>query len=196
VLNMAILFFGAGAMVLGRLSDIVGRRRLLLAALAVVAVASVGCALAPSVGALIGFRALEGIGMSGTYAASFPIVSNAFPPERRSVGLGMWAAGFMFGNVVGGPVAGWFSQSLSWRWLFWLNLPLLAAGLALTLFAVEESRDESASSRPPSPSSACSSACSRPTNWVGAHLRLPVPLVPRPCSWLPSSSWSPGDRCP
>lgn len=57
----------------------------------------------------------------------------------------MWAAGFMFGNMVGGPVAGWFSQSLSWRWLFWLNLPLLAAGLALTLFAVEESRDESAS---------------------------------------------------
>ena len=145
VLNMAILFFGAGAMVLGRLSDIVGRRRLLLTSLAVMAVASVGCALAPSVGALIGFRALEGIGMSGTYAASFPIVSNAFPPERRSVGLGMWAAGFMFGNVVGGPVAGWFSQSLSWRWLFWLNLPLLAVGLALTLFAVEESRDESAS---------------------------------------------------
>lgn len=145
VLNMAILFFGAGAMVLGRLSDIVGRRRLLLASLAVVAVASVGCALAPSIGALIGFRALEGIGMSGTYAASFPIVSNAFPPRRRSVGLGMWAAGFMFGNVVGGPVAGWFAQSLSWRWLFWLNLPLLAAGLALTLFAVEESRDESAS---------------------------------------------------
>jgi EmrB/QacA subfamily drug resistance transporter len=145
VLNMAILFFGAGAMVLGRLSDIVGRRRLLLSSLAVVAVASVGCALAPSIGALIGFRALEGIGMSGTYAASFPIVSNAFPPERRSVGLGMWAAGFLFGNVVGGPVAGWFSQSLSWRWLFWLNLPLLAAGLALTLFAVKESRDESAS---------------------------------------------------
>jgi EmrB/QacA subfamily drug resistance transporter len=145
VLNMAILFFGAGAMVLGRLSDIVGRRRLLLASMAVLAVASVGCALAPSIDALIGFRALEGIGMSGTYAASFPIVSNAFPPDRRSVGLGMWAAGFMLGNVVGGPLAGWFSQSLSWRWLFWLNLPLLAAGLAVTLFAVEESRDDSAS---------------------------------------------------
>jgi EmrB/QacA subfamily drug resistance transporter len=145
VLNMAILFFGAGAMVLGRLSDILGRRRLLIASMTVLAVASVGCALAPSVGVLIGFRALEGVGMSGTYAASFPIVSNAFAPERRSVGLGMWAAGFMLGNVIGGPLAGWFSESLSWRWLFWLNLPLLAAGLAITLFAVEESRDESAS---------------------------------------------------
>jgi EmrB/QacA subfamily drug resistance transporter len=145
VLNMAILFFGAGAMVLGRLSDILGRRRLLIGSMAVLALASVGCALSPSIGALIGFRALEGIGMSGTYAASFPIVSNAFAPERRSVGLGMWAAGFMLGNVVGGPLAGWFSQSLSWRWLFWLNLPLLAVGLGITLFAVEESRDDSAS---------------------------------------------------
>ncbi|HEY6624494.1 MAG TPA: MFS transporter [Acidimicrobiales bacterium] len=145
VLNMAVLFFGAGAMVLGRLSDIVGRRRLLIAAMGVLALASVGCALAPSIGTLIGFRALEGIGMSGIYAASFPIVSNAFPPERRSIGLGMWAAGFMLGNVVGGPLAGWFSESLSWRWLFWLNLPLLAVGFSITLLAVEESKDESAS---------------------------------------------------
>ena len=57
----------------------------------------------------------------------------------------MWAAGFMLGNVVGGPLAGWFSESLSWRWLFWLNLPILAVGLGITLFAVEESRDDSAS---------------------------------------------------
>jgi predicted MFS family arabinose efflux permease len=83
--------------------------------------------------------------MSGTYAASFPIVNHAFPPERRAVGLSMWAAGFLLGNVIGAPLAGWLSAAFSWRWLFWLNLPLLAVALAFTLFAVRESRDPSAS---------------------------------------------------
>ncbi|HEX3946393.1 MAG TPA: MFS transporter, partial [Acidimicrobiales bacterium] len=147
VLNGAMLAFGAGVMVLGRLSDVFGRRRMVLYAMAVLGAGSMGCALAPSMGVLIAFRVLEGAGMAGVYAASFPIVNHAFPPARRAMGLGLWAGGFMLGTVIGPPLAGWLVQHLSWRWIFWINVPLLAVALALTLFAVEESRDEGASRR-------------------------------------------------
>jgi MFS family permease len=145
VLNVAMLMFGAGVMVLGRLSDVFGRRRTVICAMAALGAGSVGCALAPSIGVLIAFRVVEGLGMSGVSAASVPIVNNVFPAERRALGLGLWAGGFMLGTVIGPPMAGWFSQHLSWRWIFWVNLPLLAIGLALTLSAVRESRDEGAS---------------------------------------------------
>lgn len=144
VLNITFVFFGAGAMVLGRLCDIAGRRRLLLVSMAVLALSSVGCAAAPDILALLVFRALQGVGMSGVYAASFPIVNTAFAPERRSRGLGMWTAGFLLGNVIGAPLTGWLSDSLSWRWLFWANLPLLGVALVMILLVVPESRDPTA----------------------------------------------------
>jgi MFS family permease len=115
VLNVAILFFGASVMVMARLADIFGRRRLLLVGIVVLALASVGCALAPTIGALIVLGALEGLGMGIVYGASFPIVTSAFPPEQRSTGIGLWAAAFLTGNVFGGVLAGWLSQSVSWR---------------------------------------------------------------------------------
>ncbi len=72
VLNVAILFFGASVMVTARLADILGRKRILLGGIAVLTLASVGCALAPSIRALTAFRALEGLGMGMVYGAALP----------------------------------------------------------------------------------------------------------------------------
>lgn len=145
ILNVAVLMFGSCTMAAGRLGDIVGRRRMVICGMAVMVGSSIGCALAPSVGVLIVFRGIEGVSMAMLYGSSFPIVAEAFPPEQRATGIAYWAAGYLSGNVIGAPLAGWLADSVSWRALFWINLPLMALALALTLAAVRESRDPTAS---------------------------------------------------
>ena len=145
ILNVAVLMFGACTMAAGRLGDIVGRRRMVIWGMAVMVGSSIGCALAPSVGVLIVFRGIEGVSMAMLYGSSFPIVADAFPAEQRATGIAYWAAGYLSGNVIGAPLAGWLADSVSWRALFWINLPLMALSLVLTLRAVSESRDPTAS---------------------------------------------------
>ncbi len=145
VVNITVLFFGSGIMVLGRLGDIFGHRRVLLYSIAAIVVGSAGTALAPNIGVMLVFRAIEGIGMSGCFATSLPIMIHAFPPEKRSVGLASWTAGLLLGNVFGAPLAGWFAQALTWRLIFWVNLPLMAAAVVIIYLAVDESRDPSVS---------------------------------------------------
>jgi EmrB/QacA subfamily drug resistance transporter len=145
ILNVAILMFGSCTMAAGRLGDIIGRRRMVIWGMAVMVASSIGCALAPSVGVLIVFRGIEGVSMAMLYGSSFPIVADAFPVEQRPTGIAYWAAGYLSGNVIGAPLAGWLTQSVSWRALFWINLPLMALSLVMTLLAVRESRDPTAS---------------------------------------------------
>jgi EmrB/QacA subfamily drug resistance transporter len=145
ILNVAILMFGSCTMAAGRLGDIVGRRRMVIWGMAVMVVSSIGCAVAPSVGVLIVFRGVEGVSMAMLYGSSFPIVADAFPKEQRPTGIAYWAAGYLSGNVIGAPLAGWLADSVSWRALFWINLPLMALSLVLTLASVRESRDPTAS---------------------------------------------------
>jgi EmrB/QacA subfamily drug resistance transporter len=145
ILNVAILMFGSCTMAAGRLGDIIGRRRMVIWGMAVMVASSIGCAVAPSVGVLIVCRGIEGVSMAMLYGSSFPIVADAFPAEQRPTGIAYWAAGYLSGNVIGAPLAGWLTESVSWRALFWINLPLMATALAMTLLAVRESRDPTAS---------------------------------------------------
>jgi len=140
-LNIEVLFFGASTMVMGRLADVIGRRRMVGAGMLAVILSSVACALAPSVELLIVFRGLQGISFGMVYGASLPIVSTAFPDEQRATGLGMWAAGYLIGAVLGTPLAGLLADAVSWRALFWLSVPLMLIALGLTSMAVPESRD-------------------------------------------------------
>jgi MFS family permease len=123
-LNVEVLFFGVSTMVMGRLADVIGRRRMGVAGMLAIILSSVACALAPSVELLIVFRDLQGISFGMVYGASLPIVSSAFPDKQRATGLGMWAAGYLIGAVVGTPMAGLLADAVSWRALFWLNVPL------------------------------------------------------------------------
>jgi EmrB/QacA subfamily drug resistance transporter len=128
-LSFAVLLMTAAA-----LGDRFGRRRLFAAGLVLFAAASAACALAPSVGALIAARAVQGAGAALVMPLGLALLNAAFPPHRRG-----WAMG-IFGGVTGlaalvGPVLGGaITQGIAWPWIFWINVPigLAAAGLALT----------------------------------------------------------------
>ncbi len=147
VMNLTLIMMAGGALAFGRLADSIGRRRVLLGGLTLSAVATVGCALSPSVGVLIGFRALQGIGFSAVLTASVSLAAGAYAAERHSIGLSRWFAASLLASIVGSPLIGSLCQFSSWRWVFWLDLPLLAAGFVLVLLMDEQCSGSNASPR-------------------------------------------------
>ena len=128
----------------GRLADIFGRRKVLLISIILFVVASAFCGLAQADWWLIAARAVQGIGAGVFLTASLSIVSNAFPPEERSKGIGIWAGIIGVGIAVGPLVGGFLTEVASWRWFFFVNIPIALLAIFLTLRAVPESRDETA----------------------------------------------------
>src|SRR5690242_2346325 len=110
------------------LGDRFGRRRMFCVGLAVFTAASAAAALSPSAGALVGARALQGMGAAIVTPLTLTLISEAFPAEKRGAVIGMWGGivglAVAMGPVVGGAVVG----GLDWHWIFWLNVPI---GLAL-----------------------------------------------------------------
>ncbi|WP_372407143.1 MFS transporter [Streptomyces luteireticuli] len=137
-LAMATLMLYAGST-----GDRIGRRKVLLAGIAVFTAASVLCALAPSLPVLIGFRILQGIGAAGLGPVSMAIVANAFPAERERVrAMGLWLAAYGLGLAVGPVVGGILVDAVSWRAVFWLNIPFGIVSSLIALRSVPESRAE------------------------------------------------------
>jgi EmrB/QacA subfamily drug resistance transporter len=119
--------------------DRLGRRRVLATGLAVFIASSAGCALAPSIGALIAARAIQGVGTAMVLPQAFALVGGAFPARQRGKAMGIFASitglATLGGPVVGGAVV----QGLAWQWIFWLNVPIGIALIPLTLWRIEES---------------------------------------------------------
>jgi EmrB/QacA subfamily drug resistance transporter len=145
--NAFMLAFAAPMIAVGRLGDIVGRRRVLIIGTVIFALASALCGIADSDWLLIVGRAIQGLGTSMTFANSLSIVSNSFPKEERAVGIGIWTSVGTVGSALGPLVGGVLTQYLSWHWFFFVNVPISVAAIALTLYAVPESRDETASQK-------------------------------------------------
>ena len=144
VMNAYLLFLGALVLVGGAAADRFGRRRVLLIGVGVFTAASLGCALAPDVIILIAARAVQGIGAALLTPASLAILGASFSDAERGQATGAWA-GFGAVTTAAGPVlGGWLVDHLSWRAVFFVNLPIAAAAIALVLFAVPESRDSEA----------------------------------------------------
>ena len=144
VINAYLLMLGALILVGGGLGDRVGRRRIFLTGIVVFTLASVLCAIAPSVGVLIAARVVQGIGAALLVPQSLAIIATSFPREIRGRAIGTWAAASSVTTALGPPIGGFLIDTLSWRAAFWINLPLAAIALVLTYFHVPESRDESA----------------------------------------------------
>src|SRR3954470_13393637 len=126
----------------GDVGDLVGRRRVFIAGLLAFGVSSVICALAPSVGVLVAGRALQGLGAAAILPTSLAIINHAFADsDERTKAIGFWAALGSLALVAGPLAGGVLVDSLGWRAIFWLNLPLVVIAVALTISLVAESSD-------------------------------------------------------
>lgn len=144
VSNAYLLTLGALVLIGGAAGDRFGRRRVFLIGVAVFALASIACGLAPTVELLIAGRALQGVGAALLTPGALAVIGAAFPPEERGKAFGTWAgAGALFG-MVGPLVGGWLADQADWRFIFWINIPLAILTVVVTLKAVPESRDDSA----------------------------------------------------
>jgi EmrB/QacA subfamily drug resistance transporter len=122
----------------GSLGDLYSRRKVFAAGVIVFAAASAWCGLAPGIGQLIAARALQGIGGALLVPGSLALISASFPAGERGRAIGTWS-GFTSITAAAGPVlGGWFVQHASWRWVFFINLPIAVAVVALTLWRVPE----------------------------------------------------------
>ena len=126
----------------GRLGDIFGRRRMFLFGVVVFAVSSAAIGLSPDQAWLVGGRAIQGIGAAFMMPATLSIISNAFPPEERGRAIGTWAGVSALALAIGPVVGGALTEHVSWRAIFFINLPVAVLAVVVTLFATRESRDE------------------------------------------------------
>ncbi len=140
VLNAYNIVFAGFLVAAGRLADLFGRRRLFKLGLAVFTLASGLCALAPSVAALVAFRAVQGAGAALLLPASLGIVVRAAPAERRSHALSVWAAAGALAAGLGPPLGGALVDLYDWRLVFIVNVPLGLLAWMLAHRLVTESR--------------------------------------------------------
>lgn len=142
VISVYMLALGAFMVPAGRIGDIFGRRRALLAGIALFGLSSALCALAPSATLIIAFRALQGLGAALIFPVSVSVLTNAFPSVRAShaIGLAYGIAGL--GNAAGPLIGGLLTETVGWRWIFWLNVPLTLIALAIGARSITESFDE------------------------------------------------------
>ena len=125
----------------GALADRFGRRRVFQIGLVVFGIASIACALAPSVGVLIAARIAQGVGGSMLSPVALAIVVNVMTdPKERAKAIGVWAAVFGLSMAVGPIVGGVLIESFGWRSVFWVNVPVIVIVLVLTAVFVPESR--------------------------------------------------------
>ena len=130
VVEAYLLTLSALLLVGGSLGDVLGRRRVFEAGLAGFGVASLLCALAPSAGTLIVARALQGVAGALLVPSSLALITVAFPPEERGAAIGRWIAWTSVAFVAGPLGGGVLVDALSWRWVFYLNVPLVVITLA------------------------------------------------------------------
>ena len=116
----------------GKLSDLYGRKRILQIAIFLFLIGSVLCAAAQTMGQLIAFRAIQGLGGGGLMALAFTIIGDVVAPRERGRYQGYIGGIFALASVAGPLLGGIFTEKLSWHWIFLINLPLGAAALAMT----------------------------------------------------------------
>jgi EmrB/QacA subfamily drug resistance transporter len=144
VLNGYLLMLGSFLVIGGSLGDRFGRRRVLLIGLAAFGAASLLCALAPTTVALVGARCLQGVAAALLVPGSLAIISASFRPEDRGAAIGAWSGLGGVASAVGPFLGGWLIDAVSWRAVFFVNLPLIAVAIVLTVWHVPESFDPDA----------------------------------------------------
>src|SRR5216110_849665 len=141
------LLLSALLLVGGSLGDHYGRRNIFLIGVAIFALASATCGFVANVHQLIAARALQGLGAALLVPGSLAIISSSFSENERGRAIGTWSGFSAITTSVGPVLGGWLIEHVSWRAVFFINLPLAAAVLIISLWRVPESRDENQKAR-------------------------------------------------
>ena len=153
----------------GWFSMLMGRKRFYMICVALFTVSSALCGLAPSLGLLILFRVMQGLGGGALQPISQAILVESFPLEKRGMAMAIFGIGVVFAPIIGPTLGGWITDNYSWRWVFFINIPVGILSLALTWLLVFDPpylvRKES---RTASRSTTSASACWR---WAWARLK-------------------------
>ena len=131
----------------GRLGDIFGRRLMFLTGVIIFAITSATAGLAQDPAMLIGSRAIQGIGAALMMPATLSIITHTFPAAERGRAIGIWAGVSALALSIGPVVGGALTEYVSWRAIFFINLPVAIGAVVATVFAVRESRDETVDRR-------------------------------------------------
>ena len=157
VVEAYALFLASLLLVGGSLGDRLGRRRIFATGIVVFTIASLWCGLSPNTTQLIAARAVQGIGGALLVPGSLAIISASFSDEARGKAIGAWSGFTAITAAVGPVLGGYLAETLSWRWIFFINLPLAIVVLAIVLTRVPESRNTLARGR---------------MDWLGASLSV------------------------
>jgi len=157
VVESYALFVAALILVGGAFGDRFGRRRILTIGVILFTLASVWCGFAPNIGQLIWARSIQGIGGALLIPSSLAIIGATFPSDRRGSAIGIWSGYTAMTSAIGPVLGGWLLERASWHWLFFIDVPLAAIVLGVSLWQVPESRDLEASPK---------------LDWVGAVLAV------------------------
>lgn len=117
----------------GKLSDLFGRRRILLTGIFIFLVGSVLCGISSSAAQLIAFRGLQGLGSAALFTSAFSVIADIFPPSERGKYQGIFGAVFGLSSVVGPLLGGYITDHFGWHWVFFVNLPIGAVAVAFIL---------------------------------------------------------------
>ena len=148
VVSGYILVFASLLLAGGRLADVYGRRRLFLIGLGIFTVASFAAGIASGSAELIAARAVQGLGAALVTPTTLAIITATFPGKReRAAAIGVWSAVGALALAVGPLLGGLISQHLSWGWIFYINVPVGLATMALGAWAISESREAAAPRR-------------------------------------------------
>jgi EmrB/QacA subfamily drug resistance transporter len=134
-LSLAALLLSAGS-----LADIIGRRRVFATGLLLFTVSSLLCGIAGSGAELVAFRAVQGIGGAMVFVTSLALLAQTFHGAERGMAFGVWGVVVTLGTTLGPVLGGLFTTELSWRWIFFVNIPIGVVAILVTLLGVQESR--------------------------------------------------------
>ena len=145
------LTFAAFMLTGGKLADLLGRRLVFVAGLAVFTAASLACGLAGGADMLIGARVVQGIGAAMMNPATLSIITATFPPRQRGTAIGIWAGVSALALAIGPLVGGLLSEHVDWSWIFFVNVPVGVIAIVAAFLFVDESRDTSRDQQPDVP---------------------------------------------
>ena len=137
IANIFTIILSMTMIAIGKIADLWGRKKIFYFGVVIFAIAAIGAGLSQTVEMLVFFRGLQALGASTVFIASAALLSDVFPERERIKAISIFGGVTGFGLMIGPFLGGILIGSLGWRWVFWINLPLIAAGLVACSFSLK-----------------------------------------------------------